>query len=136
MMIKNRLPSWYPKQHHVAPINLEQLLSFLKLYAALAQQHPKLKSLIPNDISPYYLTKYLGKVRSFKALDIIELNCWAALENVHLTHSYISNALWSYDPVHIEKRYRETARPLAFYLLHPKALQYLDKIQYKTLIYI
>jgi hypothetical protein len=136
MMIKNCLPNWYPKPHHVAPITLEQFLFLLRTYASIAQQDQQLKKLIPPDISPYYLTKYLGKVRLFKSLDIIELLTWASIENVHLSHSYIANTLWSYDPVHIEKRYRETARPLAFCLLHPRAIDCLSKVRNKSLIYI
>ncbi|MEN9433913.1 MAG: hypothetical protein RLZZ422_1502 [Pseudomonadota bacterium] len=135
--MKIYLPDWYPAKRHLYSISLFDFGCFLENCSSCISLSPSLSLLLPaQPLSLYKFSTSLKKIRFFKSIDILDLLIWSEQHSLKLSGELIANVLWPYDSVNLKKRYFETARPLAFSLLHLEGIKFIKSIPNNHSVYI
>lgn len=136
--MKIYLPDWYPAPRHLKPISFFDFAEFLEFALIQSNQCSALSKLLPTTehISFYKFSLSLKKIRLYKSIDILDILIWTEQYNNKISGEELSKVLWPCDLVNLKKRYFETARPLAFSLLHPSAIRFLRSISNNHSVYI
>ena len=135
--MKIYLPDWYPAPRHIKPVSISEFADFLDYALSESIKYSSLSKLLPVATpSLYRFSMSLKKIRFFKSIDILDILIWAGQNKKSISGEELSKILWPYDLVNLKKRYFETARPLAFSLLHPVGIQFLKSIPNNHSVYI